>query len=52
MKNLFAVLSPKFKEQSPLSTHIITNLNCNWDIYLFIVYLCSAAAVAMSLKAE
>lgn len=52
MKNLFAVLSPKFKEQSTLYTHVITNLDCNWDIYLCIVYLCSAAAVAVSLKAE
>lgn len=39
MNNLFAE-----KKQPTLSAHIITNLHCNWHIYLLTAYLCSTFA--------
>jgi hypothetical protein len=44
MNNLFAVSLPKSYMQSPLSTNVITSLDCNENIYLFIAYLCSTFA--------
>lgn len=32
------------KKQPTLSAHIITNLHCDWHIYLLIAYLCATIA--------